>query len=76
MNTALTISSSAPATEVGAVHGVARIAQAIRARVLAMFSTARQPLTREELAALHERRVEGARLRDEMRRSVYLTHTF
>jgi hypothetical protein len=76
MNTALTISSSAAATEVGAANGLARMAQAFRARVLAMFATSRQPLTREELVALHERQVEGARLRDEMRRSVYLTHTF
>lgn len=76
MNSALTISSSAPATEVGAVHGLARMAHALRARVLAVFAMSRQPLSREELAALHERRVEGARLRDEMRRSVYLTHTF
>jgi hypothetical protein len=76
MNTALTISSSAPATEVGAVHGLTRMAQATRARVLALFATPRQPLSRDELAALHERRLEGARLRDEMRRSVYLTHTF
>ena len=76
MNTALTISSSAPATEVGAVHGLTRMAQAIRARVLAVFATSRQPLGREELADLHQRRLEGERLRDEMRRSVYLTHTF
>ena len=39
MNTALTISSSAPATEVGAVHGLTRMAQATRARVLALFAT-------------------------------------
>ncbi|MGW4928718.1 hypothetical protein ACWEOH_06140 [Agromyces sp. NPDC004153] len=76
MNTALTISSSAAATEVGAVHGLARMARAIRAGVLAMTATSRQPLSREELAELHVRRLEGERLRDEMRRSVYLSHTF
>ncbi|HEU0181907.1 MAG TPA: hypothetical protein VFR16_06940 [Agromyces mariniharenae] len=76
MNTALTISSSAPATEVGAVHGLTRFARAIRARVLAMTATSRQPLSRDALAELHERRREGERLRDEMRRSVYLSHTF
>ena len=50
MNTALTISSTAPATEVGAVRGIARTARAIRARVVALFATSRLPLTREELA--------------------------
>jgi hypothetical protein len=75
MNTALTIGSTAHAPEVDrAAHGIARTVQAIRMRLNAW--TARRPATREELAELHERRLEGARLRDELRRSVYLTHTF
>lgn len=78
MNTALSISPTAPATEVGgnAARGLSGMAQRIGMRLVAWSSAHAQPYTREELAELHQRRVEAERLRDEMRRSVHLAHTF
>lgn len=78
MNTALSLSSTASATEVGgqAAHGFARLAEWLRLHLFASSRAVRRSLTREELAELHERRLEAERLRDETRRAAYLAHTF
>ena len=84
MNAALTFSPTAPAADAGAhaAHGLSGLAQRIGTRLVAWSRAAEQRHVaaqrehREDLAELHRRRLEGARLRDEMRTSVYLTHTF
>lgn len=78
MNTAVPIASPVRTPEVGshAARGLAGLARRIRASVAAWSPAARRPLTRDELAERHERRLEAERLRDETRRAVYLTHTF
>ena len=78
MDTALSLSSTTSATEVGgqAAHGFAPLAEWLRVHLFASRRAVRRSLTREELAELHERRLEAERLRDETRRAAHLTHTF
>jgi hypothetical protein len=67
MDTALSMSTTAPAAEVGgqAAHGLAGLAQRIGLRLVAWSRADEQRHSREYLADLHERRVEAERLRNE-----------
>jgi len=76
MGTALSMSSTASAHEAGrtAARGVAGLARRTGVRLVAWSRSAEQRHSREELAELHERRMEARRLRDERYRDRALTH--
>jgi hypothetical protein len=67
MDTALSMSTTATAHETGAhaAHGLAGLAHRIGVRLVEWSRSAEQRHSREDLAELHERRLEAQRLRDE-----------
>ncbi|MFD4422292.1 hypothetical protein ACFWN7_12430 [Agromyces sp. NPDC058484] len=72
MDTAFSMSTTAPAPEVGghAARGLAGLAQRVGMRLVAWSRADEQRHSREVLAELHERRVAAERLRDERFSSV------
>ncbi|WP_173922774.1 hypothetical protein [Agromyces sp. Marseille-P2726] len=75
MDTALSMSTTAPAAEVGghAAHGVAGLAHRVGMRLVAWGRADEQRHGREHLAYLHERRLEAERPRNERFTSGALT---
>jgi hypothetical protein len=75
MDTALSMSTTASAAEVGghAAHGLAGLARRIGLRLVAWSAADEQRHSREYLAELHERRLDAERLRNERFTSVALT---
>lgn len=76
MDTALSMSSTAPAREFGphAAHGLAGLAHRVGVRLVEWSRSTEQRHSREYLAQLYERRQEAQRLRDERYRDRALTH--
>ena len=76
MDTALSMSSTATAHEAGGhtAHGLARVAERAGMRLVAWSRSAEQKYSREQLAELHERRLEAQRLRADRYRDRALTH--
>jgi len=80
MNTALTVTpvvQGGPATVAPHVRRFhERIARRMGAALVAWSRRADRGRTREELAELHQRRLEASRLRDETRTVAMMSHVF